>query len=77
MDQSDLLHWIFRPPQTLLIFALFLGCLVAVQTNMGKAWIRGGGWIYRAREPKRFWCYVAMYFLGGVGMIGYYFYLVN
>ena len=44
---------------------------------MGKAWIRGGGWIYRAREPKRFWCYVAMYFLGGVGMIGYYFYLVN
>jgi hypothetical protein len=43
----------------------------------GKAWLRFGGWVYRAKEPKWFWFQVALHFLLGLGFIGGYLYLTN
>jgi hypothetical protein len=55
----------------LLIFGMFLLFLAVVYTYTGKTWIRAGGWVDRAKEPKRHWLTVAVYYLGGVGCIGY------
>ena len=62
---------------SLLIFGIFLCGLAAVWTSTGKAWLRSGGWLYRAKEPKSFWFQVTLCFLLGLGFIGYYLYLTN
>jgi len=67
---------VLRPPYTLLTFGMFLLFLAVVYTYTGKAWIRFHGWVYRAEEPKRYWLEVAMYYLGGVGFVGYFLYKV-
>jgi hypothetical protein len=60
-----------------LIFGIFLCCLGAVWIYMDKAWLRFGGWVYRAKEPKWFWSQVAVHFLLGLGFICVYLYLTN
>lgn len=55
-----------KPPYTLFDFGLFSLFLAVVYTLLGKVGLRGGGWIYRAGEPRRYWSTVAMYYLGGV-----------
>lgn len=69
--------WFLRPPYTLFDFGIFLLFLAAVYTYIGKAWNRGGGWVYRAKEPKRYWWEVATYYLGGIGVIAYFSYTVR
>ncbi|HXR37518.1 MAG TPA: hypothetical protein VN776_00410 [Terracidiphilus sp.] len=68
-------------PQTSSLYLLIVGvlsfCAASVFTYTGKAWVRFQGWVYRAKEPKWFWWEVALYYLCGVGLIGYAFYLVN
>jgi hypothetical protein len=65
------------PPYVLLILG-FISILAAVVfAYTGKVSLRFHGWIYRARQPKLFWWQVALYFLGGVGLIGYSLYLAN
>ncbi len=65
------------PPYILLTIGMITiscGCFFAYR---GRAWTRFHGWVYRAKEPKWFWWQVALYFLCGVGVIGYFLYLVN
>jgi hypothetical protein len=69
--------WILKPPYTLLDFGIFLLFLAVLYTYLGKVGLRGGGWIYRAEEPRRYWWAVAAHYLGGVGVIGYFLYVVH
>jgi hypothetical protein len=43
----------------------------------GQTLARYGQIINRSENPKNFWWTVALYFLGGVSLIGYYLYKVN
>lgn len=65
------------PPYVLLIIGLLAISAAVLFACTGRASTRFHGWIYRAKEPKWFWWNVAMYFLGGVGLIGYFLYLSN
>ena len=58
-------------PLIFLAFGMFLILLSLIQTYLGKAWLRGGGWIYRAKQPIRYWLTVAMCFLCGVLSVGF------
>jgi hypothetical protein len=69
--------WLLRPPNTVFTFGVFLLFLAVVYTYTGKAWIRFQRWVYRAKEPKRYWLEVATYFLCGVGLIMLYLYEVH
>jgi hypothetical protein len=50
-------------------------CLVAavVSTCTGKTYGRYGGWASRLKEPNDFWGTVAIYYVGGICFIGYFF----
>ena len=70
------LFWFLKPPYTLLIAGIFVLFLAFIYTCAGKAWIRAGGWVYRAHEPKRYWSEVVTYYLIGVGLIGLFLFAV-
>jgi H+/Cl- antiporter ClcA len=55
-----------QEPFIFLAFGMFLILLGLIQTYFGKTWLRGRGWIYRAKQPIRYWSTVAMCFLCGV-----------
>jgi H+/Cl- antiporter ClcA len=74
MPNLDLL---LRPPGIFLILGVISFSAAVVWTCIGKAWVRFDGWIYRAKEPNWFWWEVALYYLCGVGLIGYFLYKVN
>jgi len=63
-------------PYFQLIFGVISFSAAVVWTCTGKAWARFHGWVYRAEEPSGFWWVVAMYYLIGVFMIGYFLYKV-
>jgi hypothetical protein len=65
-----------RPPYGLLIFGVFSFFLAVSGTCTGEAWARFGRVVYRAKEPKKFWRLVSVYYLGGVCLIGYFLYKV-
>jgi hypothetical protein len=69
--------WILRPPYIFLILGVSSISAAIVFTRKGKAWVRFQGWVYRAKEPKWFWWEIALYYLCGIGLIGYYLYLIN
>jgi hypothetical protein len=71
------LFWILKPPYMLFDFGVFLIFLGTVFFSMGKAYERGGGWVYRDKEPKRFWWAIALYYLGGFLCLGFFFYGIN
>lgn len=71
------LSWLLKPPYTLFDFGMFLLFLVVLYTYLGKVGLRGGGWIYRAKEPGRYWRAVAACFLSGVFLIGLFLYEVH
>jgi len=58
--------WFLKEPYGFLTFGMFLILLGLIQAYIRKAWLRAGGWIYRAKEPKRYWLTVASYFLFGL-----------
>ena len=64
-------------PSILLITGILSFSAAIVWTYTGKAWIRFHGWIYRAERPTRFWWEVAMYYLGGLFLIGLYLYKIH
>ena len=53
----------------LLIFGVALLFFGVVYTCMGESYERFYGWIYRSKEPKKFWWSVAMYYLFGIFFI--------
>jgi hypothetical protein len=55
---------------TLLVFGVLFLLLGLVSTFTGGVGVRFS-WVYRAEDPKTFWQVVVMYYLGGVGLIGY------
>jgi hypothetical protein len=69
--------WLLRPPYTLFVAGMFILFLAVLYTYTGKAWIRFHGWVYRAKEPKRYWLEVAAYYVGGVFLIGIFLYEVR
>jgi hypothetical protein len=71
MPNSDV-----SPPYGWLIFGAFLFLLGVVGTCTGEAWARYGVVVYRDEKPKQFWWLVASYYLGGLGLIGYFLYKV-
>jgi hypothetical protein len=54
---------------SLLIGGAFLLLLGLVSTFTGKASSRFS-WVYRAESPKTFWWIVAVYYLGGIFLVG-------
>jgi cell division protein FtsW (lipid II flippase) len=50
----------------LLIFGVGLLFFGVVYTWMGESYERFYGWIYRSKEPKKFWWSVATYYLLGI-----------
>jgi RsiW-degrading membrane proteinase PrsW (M82 family) len=66
-----------RSPYFYLVVGLIAFSAAVIWTCTGKAWIRFHGWVYRAREPKRFWWEVAMDCLIGVIFIGIFLSLIN
>lgn len=60
---------------------LILGCIsisaALIWTYTGKAWVRFHGWIYRSEEPNWFWWEVFLYYLVGIGFIGYFLYALS
>ena len=65
------------PPSVLLILGSLLIFTAGVFAYTGKASLRFHDWVYRDKEPAWFWWQVALYFFGGVGLIGYFLYLAN
>jgi len=65
-----------RPLYGLLIFGAFSLFLAVVGTCTGEAWARFGRVVCRAKEPKQFWGLIAMQYLGGVFLIGYFLYKI-
>ena len=63
------------PSIGLLFLGVFILLLAVAGTCTGEAWARFGQVVYRVKTPKQFWLLVAGYYLGGVGLIGYYLYL--
>jgi hypothetical protein len=59
-------------PLLCLIAGVILLSAAVAWTCTGKVWVRFDGWVYRAKEPAGFWFVVAMYYLAGVSLIGYY-----
>jgi hypothetical protein len=54
------------------MFAMALG-----GTFAGKLPGRFGEVAYRAKDPKQYWSGLAIYYLAGIGLIGYYLYKVH
>lgn len=69
--------WLLKEPYGFFTFGMFLILLGLIQAYLGKAWLRAGGWIYRAKQPIRYWVTVAMYFLCGVLSIVFFLCEVN
>jgi hypothetical protein len=70
-------RWDGPTPYGLLIFGVFSLVLAVVGTCTGETLARFEGVIYRADDPKEFWWLIAIYYLGAVGLIGYFLYLTN
>jgi|HubBroStandDraft_2_1064218.scaffolds.fasta_scaffold192276_1 hypothetical protein len=72
-------------PLFLFEFGTFICCVGAIYVCLGKVYIRPhdwrnsnrGGWIYRKKEPSRFWRSLGWYFIPGLALIGLYFCLVG
>jgi hypothetical protein len=65
------------PPYGLLIGGAFFFLMGLVSTFTGKLPTRFGGMSSRAKEPNEFWWGIAVCYIGGAGLIGYFFYLSN
>ena len=70
------LHRFLATPYLYLLFGVFFIFMAAGYTSQGKYWARFQGWVYRTEEPTRFCLHIAMWYLFGVGFIGYYFFKV-
>lgn len=71
-DMNSLL----KPPYIFLIVGILSTSAAVVYTCLGKVWVRFNGWVYRAEKPGTFWVEVALYYLGGLWFVGYFWYKV-
>ena len=69
--------WLLKPPYTLFDSGMIMLIMAVIYTYVGKVGLRGGGWIYRAKEPRRYWRAVAMCYLSGVFLIGLFLYEIR
>ncbi len=70
------LNSLLRPPYVFLLLGIISISAATVFTCTGKVWVRFNGWVYRAKKPGTFWLEVALYYLGGVWFVGYFFYKI-
>ncbi len=49
-------------PFICLLGGMFVCFFTLIGACTGKVWAKFQGWVYRAKEPKWFWCLVAAYF---------------
>jgi hypothetical protein len=77
VDDPNDSFWILKPPYTLADAGMLFIFLGALYTDIEKVWVRFYGWVYRAKEPKRYWVEVSMYYLVGIGLIAYFYLLVS
>jgi hypothetical protein len=68
--------WFLNKPYILFTGGMFVIFLAGVYTYIGKVWVRTRC-VSGADEPKRYWSELAMLYLLGIGLIGYFFYLVH
>lgn len=71
------LYSLLRRPYIFLILGVISISAAAGFTCAGKGWVRFNGSVYRAKEPGWFWWDVALDFLIGVCLIGYFLYKVH
>jgi len=57
------------PRYVLLAGGIVFLLLAILYTCIGKAWSRSYTWIYRTKEPVRYWLEVGAYYLVGLGLI--------
>jgi hypothetical protein len=67
--------WRSQSPDGLFWFGVLLLLLGGFGIYSGKALARGGA-VDRDKDPKGFWFIIGLDYLIGIGLIGYYFYLV-
>jgi hypothetical protein len=60
-----------------LAFGMFMLLWTVVATCTGKTWTRFHGWVYRAKDPKRYWTEIATGYVGGVGLIVFFLYQIH
>lgn len=48
--------------------------MAVIGTCTGEAWARFGQVVFRTKEPKQFWRLIALYYVGGICLVGYFFY---
>jgi hypothetical protein len=61
----------------LLFFGILMLAIAVVGTCIGKLPGRFGYVGSRAKDPKQYWSGLAIYYLGGIGFIGFYLYKVG
>jgi hypothetical protein len=66
-----------NPPLGLLIFGMGVIFLAVVYTCIGKVSDHSFGWIERAKDPKGYWLALVVYYLFGLGFIGFYLYKIH
>jgi hypothetical protein len=72
---SDLFRFL-NEPYILFTGGIFVIFLAGVYTYIGKVWVRTRC-VSRADEPKQYWLELAMLYLLGIGLIGYFFYVLK
>jgi hypothetical protein len=64
-------------PYGLFLFGILMLAIAVAGTCMGQIWGRSGQSVYRNKQPKAFWLGISAYCVSGIGLIGYYLYLIR
>jgi hypothetical protein len=64
-------------PLGFLIFGIGIIFLAVVYTCIGIISDHRFGWIERAKDPIGYWFFIALYYLSGLGFVGFYLYKIH
>jgi hypothetical protein len=70
-------HSPFQPPYIYLILGIASLCLAVAETLTGQGLGRFGRTIERSKDPNKFWRGVAIGYVAGALLIGYFLYLTK